>query len=138
MIYINVAEFCNSRIAIRNVFNDIVWMENGTFLCFIASVQQVLQQHFDNRIITCNNAISWPTRCPVFTSIYFCFFSYLKSKVYTLNARNLSGSKYSIKRDFIQIPSAMLYSALWPIKLFFLARQKQIFENLSLSARTCG
>ena len=42
----------------RNVINDIVCMQNGAPPRIATSVRQVLQQHFGDRIITRNFAVS--------------------------------------------------------------------------------
>ena len=93
----------------RNVINDIIWMQNGAPQHTVLSVRQVLQQHFDDRIIERNFAVSWPPLSPDFTPLDFWLWSYLKSEVY---ARNLSELKVAIKREILQIHPAMICSSL--------------------------
>ena len=45
----------------QKVINDIVWMQDGAPPHIATSVQQVLQQHFGDRIIKRNFIILWPS-----------------------------------------------------------------------------
>lgn len=96
----------------RNVISDIVWMQDGAPPHIAQCVRPVLQQHFGDRVISRNFAVSWPPRSPDLTPMDFWFWGYLKSKVYTPGPRDVSELKDAIKREVMQIPPVILRSSL--------------------------
>lgn len=69
-------------------------MQDGDPPHVATSVQEVLQQHFDDRITSRNLAVPWPPRYPDLTPMQLWFWGYLKSKVYTTSKKFVRIEKY--------------------------------------------
>lgn len=66
----------------RNIVNGSIWMQDSAPPDATMCVQQVLQQHFGDRVISHNFALSWSLQSSDLTPMNFWFRGYLKSKVH--------------------------------------------------------
>ncbi|KFM68220.1 hypothetical protein X975_07877, partial [Stegodyphus mimosarum] len=73
-----------------NALNDMIWMQDGAHLHIARSVKKLLEQRFDDRIISHHYLFLLPLRYPDLMPIDFWFWGYLKSRVYLCNPQTLS------------------------------------------------
>src|SRR6185437_4396534 len=102
--------------ALRNLPGDqmehLIFQQDGAPPHIYRPVKQILQESFENRIISRHFQNAWPARSPDLNPLDFWFWGYLKSRVFSHSPASLSDLKLAIRNEISAITTAQLAAAV--------------------------
>ena len=81
-------------------FERLWWAQDGTPSLRADIVQDLLQEIFPGRVITCDGDNDWPARSPDLTPCDFFLWRYIKSNFFTSPPRSLAFLRQRIVDEF--------------------------------------
>ena len=81
-------------------FERLWWAQDGAPAHRADIVQDLLQEIFPGRVITCDEDNDWPARFPDLTLCDFFLWGYIKSKIFTSPPRSLAFLRQRIVDEF--------------------------------------
>ena len=77
------------------------------------SPSHILRRSFgDDRVLSRHFRYAWPPKSPYLNPYDYWFWSYLKLQIYRYQPTSIGMLKENIRRQFLTIPTDMLYSAV--------------------------